>query len=81
MDQTMTLAGARHRQPQLTRREDEPRTRTRRRAAGPLLHGAGDVARWLLLAATAPELLIAEEGRLERELHDGERHDGSLYSP
>ncbi len=75
MNQTMTLAGARHQHPHATQRAEVPRTRTRRSAAGSILRGAGEAGRWLLLAAAAPELLIAEEHQMKREMHADARRD------
>lgn len=75
MNQTLTLTTAR-RHPRATRHDGAPRDRAQWGAAGAILRGTGAAARWLVLAAAAPELLIDEQRRLEREMRDDARRDG-----
>lgn len=73
MDRTMTLTATARRIPHDGTGTGRPEAGARRRATGSVLREIGDVGRWLLLAAAAPELLIEEERALAREVAADDR--------
>lgn len=76
MNQSMMLSGATCNLAHRGELANAPQTGAQRSAAGAVLRGIGDAGRWFLLAAAAPELLIAEERQLAREMRDHARRDG-----